>query len=363
MLDHPEFQSEEDPPNARGDESADKDGKSPVSISPISSHPQPPPTPPGSAQPAKEPSKWRDNVKLGIELLGLAALIVYTVFSILQWAQIRWTNRLTREALNGSDYTLQETLKKMQAQTDATNHLYGEAQKQTAQATILANNSAKQAAAATNIAGLTAKQFDQNQRLIESQRASIDVSFLHVLNPVTFSDLGGMSAAFSLAFKNDGSLPANLTAVRYKVIFVQWGDDLFKSPAQKQSELCARPPTADESRIVGVPTTIYKDSALEWQINFGTGRPTDSEIIKWPPPQRGDASPIVQTLRVYPVVVGCVDYQSGAMQNGHQTGFIYTIERVGENGPTMPTLINFGMNVPRESVVVSRYFFSQGKTY
>jgi hypothetical protein len=222
---------------------------------------------------------------------------------------------------------------------------------------LLAIHAGEQSASANKIAALTAKQFDQNRRLVESQRASIEVYFLRVLNPVTFSDIGGMSEAFSIAFKNSGGLPANLTAVRWKVIFVQWGDDLFKAPEKKQAELCDRPPTDDERRSIITPITIFKDSATEWQINFGAGKPLDSELIKWPPNQS------VQTMRVDPVIVGCVDYQSGAMEKAHQTGFIYTLERAGESGPTMPTLINYGVNVPKENVVVTRYFFSQGKSY
>jgi hypothetical protein len=60
----------------------------------------------------------------------LAALIVYTVFSVLQWAQIRWTNRLTREALNGSDSALKQTLEKLQSQINQMSRLADNAGKQ-----------------------------------------------------------------------------------------------------------------------------------------------------------------------------------------------------------------------------------------
>jgi len=49
----------------------------------------------------------------------LAALIIYTIFSVLQWAQIRWTNRLTREALNGSDKALAQTIERLDRQIAA----------------------------------------------------------------------------------------------------------------------------------------------------------------------------------------------------------------------------------------------------
>lgn len=68
----------------------------------------------------REASKWREDITLGLEILGLAVLIIYTVFSCLQWLQIRWTNRLTREALDGNNTSLAKTLEKMQGQIDAT---------------------------------------------------------------------------------------------------------------------------------------------------------------------------------------------------------------------------------------------------
>jgi hypothetical protein len=78
------------------------------------------PQAPAAEEKSKEANgDWREHVKLGIEILGLAALIVYTVFSILQWAQIRWTNRLTREALTLNETTNGQTLTKMQEQIDA----------------------------------------------------------------------------------------------------------------------------------------------------------------------------------------------------------------------------------------------------
>ncbi len=278
------------------------------------------------------------------------ATISYSIIAGFQLAAMRHTNVLTQAALDKATQASLESSKQFQAQLGHFDAGLGRTE-------LLAIHAGEQATAANRIATLTAKQFDQNQRLVESQRASIEVSFLRVLNPITFSDIGGMSEAFSIVFKNSGGLPANLTAVRWKVIFVQWGDDFFKVPGEKQTELCDRPPTEDERRSIITPITIFKDSAMEWQINFGVGKALDSELIKWPPNQS------IQTLRIYPVIVGCVDYQSGAMQNAHQTGFIYTLERIGEGGPTMPSLINNGVNVPKENVMVTRYFFSQGKAY
>jgi hypothetical protein len=72
--------------------------------------------------------EWRKTiftkrVEIGIAFGGLLILILYTIFSALQWAQLRWTNRMTREALDGSNVSLNQTLDKMQKQIDAMNTL------------------------------------------------------------------------------------------------------------------------------------------------------------------------------------------------------------------------------------------------
>lgn len=87
-------------------------------LPPIYNPPQPPPPPTTNPPPHHEPRQWRENTKLGLEIVGLTVLIAYTVFSCLQWLQIRWTNRLTREALDGSNISLQQTLGKMQEQVN-----------------------------------------------------------------------------------------------------------------------------------------------------------------------------------------------------------------------------------------------------
>jgi hypothetical protein len=87
-----------------GDHKSSNQGNElPGELPPTGNQPQSPPPTPADPPSHQEGSKWRENTKLGLEIVGLAALIIYTIFSILQWAQIRWTNRLTREALNGSE--------------------------------------------------------------------------------------------------------------------------------------------------------------------------------------------------------------------------------------------------------------------
>ncbi len=109
---------------------------------------QTPPPHPASHQPRATPK--RGGIKIAsfiLNCLGFVVLCIYTLYTRAQWLQIRYTNTLTARALDGSDKTLQRTLDKMQGQIDATNRLYTEAQKLTAQALVMATNSGVQSSA------------------------------------------------------------------------------------------------------------------------------------------------------------------------------------------------------------------------
>ena len=82
----------------------------------------------------------RDNAKFWIEVVGLLVLIAYTVFAGLQWGQAKWTNHLTREALNGNGAALAQTLKKMDWQAQETHEIAKQALAQALQTTKLASN-------------------------------------------------------------------------------------------------------------------------------------------------------------------------------------------------------------------------------
>ena len=150
-------------------------------------------------------SSWRKNTTLVVEVIGLVALVLYTIFSILQWAQIRWTNRLTREALDGSNNTLQQTLQKMQGQTDATNRLYVEAQNQTRQATILANNSGKQADAAQRAAKTAREALQASvQESHADQRAWVGIAEAKSINYITDPSTGTATLTVAFTMRNYG---------------------------------------------------------------------------------------------------------------------------------------------------------------
>jgi hypothetical protein len=183
---------ENDASDTGNSEATDQRSEAQPQVPPTISPPDPPQPPATPCNPDKKASKWRENAKMGFELFGLVILTAYTVFSCLQWLQIRWTNRLTREALSHSESTLNQTTVKMQGQIDATNSLYGEAQKQTRDADTMATNSSKQATATTAAADAAKRAADiANETLHISERAylvigapSLDLDSLVVSIPI-----------------------------------------------------------------------------------------------------------------------------------------------------------------------------------
>jgi hypothetical protein len=145
-------EQEHDTSNAGKNEANKKRSESPPQMSPTAPPPDPPQPPSAPPSADNNPSKWRENTKIGLEIFGVLLLFAYTWFTCLQWLQIRWTNRLTREALNDNDKTLSQTLAKLQGQIDATNVLAGHAKDQADHAAVMATNSGTQATATTNAA-------------------------------------------------------------------------------------------------------------------------------------------------------------------------------------------------------------------
>jgi len=224
-----------------------------------------------------------------------------------------------------------------------------------------------QAVSAGKQADAATAMVDANQQMIESQRAAISVELYGVLNPVTFHDRG-LSLAFSVLLINNGQVRAVDMVVRFKPSYIQWGPVEFAEPEKRQATLCNKPPTADETKQAKELATgdvIFAGAHKETEINFGMGAPTQEEIIKWPPDSAYKQNPaltVPQADRVHPIVVGCIDYGSGAVPGRHQAGFIFDIEKTGEDS-SLPTFIKLGEDVARGNVVITKYLFSQGKNY
>jgi hypothetical protein len=298
----------------------------------------------------------------------MLATVVYSVFAGWQLHEIhsgaKDTHDLAVAAGKQAD-RMQDFADQMKRQADQTHDL--------------AVAAGKQADASKAISDLTARQFNASQRLIESQRASIGVTFGSVVNPITFHD-GSASIVFSILLQNTGAIKATHVTVRFKAYYSLMGNNIFTEPLQRQRDYCAAdvPPSQewgwdehgkriDLKGLRDRTVTVEPHTALERELNFGMGKPTETEIIKWPPSdviQKNPTLPI--TDRVFPIVVGCVDYQSGAMPEKHQTGFIFEVQESYSDATkpnAAPTLVHYGIDLPRERVVITQFFFGQGKKY
>lgn len=120
-LDHKESQSDSDSANTGTNKTEGNGTNSGSGLPSGIARPKTPQAPPAQCPAPNDRQHWWQDRKYVLELCGFAVLFAYTWFACLQWLQIRCTNRLTREAIDGSSYTLQQTLKKMQFQADAMN--------------------------------------------------------------------------------------------------------------------------------------------------------------------------------------------------------------------------------------------------
>jgi hypothetical protein len=332
--------------------------------------------------------KWRNSwrsaspVTKGSFIMTTAIAVATIAYALIAWGQYRAMKKI---ATDNSQQT-QELINAANQMKNASWTFSGAAQginiavwNAVTQLGIQADASKTQAEASKTLAGVTAKQWTANRELIESQRASISVSFGKVLNPITFHD-GSPSIVFSILVQNAGAIKATHIIIRTKPYYSLVGNNIFTEPLQKQRDYCAAdvPPSQEWSwdasgkriDLKGLRDwtfTVEPRSTVERQINFSMAKPGDGEIIKWPPSDMAQQNPnILVTDRVYPIVVGCVDYQSGAMPEKHQAGFIFEVQEAFSDPAVpnaAPTLIHYGIDVQRERVVVTQFFFGQGKQY
>lgn len=269
---------------------------------------------------------------------GIALLLVGVIAACIYYGQLaamRQTNKLTQQALAGSDKALQRTLGKMQAQVKATEQL---------------------AKAASRQAAAVEEQFQTSKEVVDSQRARITITPSKVLNSLVFPPPPAprqMTFAFALALRNAGSFTATHVHMRFRVIFVHWGAQYFREPLKKQEQLCTK--RQDEHLIIKPPTLNIAPGGVRTLVISSGGEITDADLFPWPPAPQAPTERVLQ-----PMVVGCVDYQSGAIPGLHQTGFIFELQ---EASPGMPTFIRPGHNLAPGEVVVSKYYFSQGRSF
>lgn len=228
---------------------------------PIIAPPQSPqsPTP---HDPAAQKSKWWDKCwehkQFILELVAFAVLCAYTGFACLQWLQIKWTNKLTREALDGSGQTLQATLGKMQGQIDEMHALAGNAGTQATQTTNLVTVTRDLASWSKQSAEV---ELALNRPVVIAQNPVLQ------MNPFNSSRPRQIDGYLVLSLQNSGRLTAQ--DVRYKIAEGKYA----YSSLMNQPEGLTRYVRNKIDSVLG-------DSKIEWtkigDISFGS--PSDHII-------------------------------------------------------------------------------------
>jgi hypothetical protein len=187
------YYNEDTPGDNAESETANKDDGSGSQLPPVIRSPDSPPPPPSGSAAYQKPYERRDNTKLVLEILGVLILIIYTVFTALQWSQIRWTNRLTHQALSDNGDALAKTLIKMQGQIDT---------------------AGRQADRTKDLADRMKDQADQTKVIATQARFSAETAkeVLHVseraILVVGDGTLKDDSKIFSVPLENVGRLPS-----------------------------------------------------------------------------------------------------------------------------------------------------------
>lgn len=256
-------------PAIEGDGSSDK-------LPPTPAPPEPPPTPPSTEASENSAHERRENAKLILEVAGVFILCIYTFFTALQWSQIRWTNRLTREALDGNNYALGQTLDKMGAQVaqagrqaDNIQTLADRMKDQADQTKIIAAQAKVSADAATSAAE-TAKE-----ALHISQRAYLVIGMpsIHKLIPhmeLPIDNIGRIASGkvTIIAHEYVATLAANGTPTG--TMFNTWGEiDIPRvAPGTGLDNFSIPLPTLDSAKVNNGTQFIQVAGRLSYNDGF-----------------------------------------------------------------------------------------------
>jgi|ERR1039457_3080046 hypothetical protein len=206
---------------------------------------------------------WLDYLEAEMAAIGLLVLIAYTIFSCLQWLQIRWTNRLTREALDGSNASLQQTIGKMQEQINQMTRLADNAGRQADRTQDLANRgrdqalATRQSANAATSAASTAKEtlHISERAYVTEGNVRIDLDNHIIVVPIT----------------NSGHIPSGETGITVHHAIGN-GTDPLRPNQWLVSADCGWKHQRVESVAVGTPyeITIPISNADKNKVNDGT---------------------------------------------------------------------------------------------
>jgi hypothetical protein len=303
-----------------------------------------PPAPPSNPPSNEEPSQWRENTKLGLEIFGLLVLICYTVFSCLQWLQIRWTNRLTREALDGSSYSLQQTLTKMQGQINEMHELATQAGKQADRTKDVADRALLQANATNRLANAAQTQASGTNESVAVARDTLIANArpwmnaeIHISGPLTFDKTGAMYLPVVYALENTGHSPA----------INVWSQVELYLPHNPQVDT-----QKERERVCG---QAAEGSKMNGQTVFPGGAHPVGEVDTALNNEAVQKGQIFKDF-INPAIIVCIAYQTTLEKNiWHYTGLTFDIHEMSPTGGMVA--IQIGKDVPLDRLKFSLSFF------
>ncbi len=201
--------------------------------------------------------------------------------------------------------------------------------------------------AAKSAADTAAKQLEM------SERPWIKVKLVSH-GPFTFSSSGYANLGLQFALKNVGHSVAAGVTIETRM-FPVLGNEVFTKSIEHQKEVCAiaRERKIDPQGLAGGALSLFPEdeSPSPYTVDVAIDKPSiDSTIFR-----KDRFFPGSQ--EIYPIVVGCADYQFTFESGHHQTGFIYEVRQLNPADRFHPMLIIVGRNVDAPKLLVDRYFF------
>ncbi len=255
----------------------------------------------------------------------MLATIAYVIVAGLQWLEIKRTNDLTQQALNGSGDALSKILSKMQGQVDATNALAGHAKDQADKAAVMADNSAIQAIASQEFAGAAQSNANTAKDAIQATIDSFhneDRAWIGISNatPISFGgnaavQSANMQVAFTL--RNYGHSAAE--NVRFLAVL--------------ESDPTISTLSCDE--VDKIHATIVLLPTQEHTLNWVMSLTPDQIATGWS--HQNPALEKILSIRI----VGCIDYTDREGERPtHRTPFSYLIFRSHGGFITLDTTLS-----------------------
>jgi hypothetical protein len=196
------------------------------------------------------------------------------------------------------------------------------------------------------------------QQLESSDRAWIKLVAIET-SDLKFAQNGDASISFKPAFQNIGRTVATYVSVAGKLVLQDEKHDFFREPMAVQNEICselARAPIGPSAKTtVSMDQTVFPGD-VDSELWYGStitkreiGQRKKDVVLKSGP-----------GALIFPIYVGCIDYQFGTATRHHQTGFAFSLrwrDRTIPPGFVNEVAIKVGHSVPNTDVILEKWSF------